>query len=293
MLTFLVVALSLAACTNNAEQSVMIDQHKKMAGELQNNRLYNSAIEEYNKALALTGLDNQQRANLNYLIARIYFEHLSNYEAAAAHYIMAKEYDPNGSFVPEASRKLVASLEKLGNITDARRQLSAAADLDDSSSHEGDVVVAKIAGEPVYLSTIKDRIADLSPETQKQLQTPEAQRNFMRQYVGTELIYNAAVREDYLSRPEIVKQKEDVLKRLVVEKYITEKVMPNIKVDTADIRNFYLANKDSRYGGRTFDSVKADVFMDYQSEKAEAAYGGYISRLAKAEKVEFYDNRIK
>jgi len=292
-LALVVAGLVPLACSNNSESTARVEQHKRMAGELQNNKLYQAAIDEYNKALAFTGLDDKQRANLNYLVARIYFQNLSDYESAAAHYIKAREYDPNGSFATEASKKLIASLERLGNITDARRQLSSAADLGDSSDHSNDVIVATIAGKPIYLSAIEDRIASLPPEVQKQLQNIKAKRDYLRQFVGAELIYNAAIREDVVSRPEIVRQHEQLMKRLVVEQYVVEKVMPQVQIDTSDVRNFYLANKDSRYGGKSYDSVRGYVFQDYQAEKAEAAYSDYISRLATAEQVEFFDHRIK
>ena len=86
---------------------------------------------------------------------------------------------------------------------------------------------------------------------------------------------------------------EQILKRLVIERYVTEKVMPEVHVDTSDVHNYYLANKDSLYDGKPYDSVKASVFFDYQSDKAQTAYNDYIAKLAKAEQVEFYDNRIK
>ena len=82
-------------------------------------------------------------------------------------------------------------------------------------------------------------------------------------------------------------------KRLLVEKFVVEKVMPEVKIDTLDVRNFYLANKDSRYDSAPYDSVKAQVFLDYQSDKANAAYSNYIAKLAEAEKVEFMDYNVK
>ena len=289
----LTVILSVLSCAGAPDNSAQIEQHKKLAGELHNNGLYKAAIGEYEKALDLGELNNTQRANLNYLIARIYFDNLSDYESAAAYYIKAREYDPNGSFVNEASKNLVASLERLGNVSDARRQLRAASDINDTVDHSEDVVVAKISDRPIYLSDIEERISALPPEQQKELTTPEAKRKFMRQYVGAELLYDAAVRDDYTSRPEIVRQQEQILKRLVIERYVTEKVMPEVHVDTSDVHNYYLANKDSLYDGKPYDSVKASVFFDYQSDKAQTAYNDYIAKLAKAEQVEFYDNRIK
>ncbi|MBU0984480.1 MAG: hypothetical protein KKA42_11455, partial [candidate division Zixibacteria bacterium] len=101
------------------------------------------------------------------------------------------------------------------------------------------------------------------------------------------------MREDYLSDPDIQRQKEEWLKSLLVERYVVDKVMPQIKLDTADVKNMYLAHKDDRYGGASYDSVKAQVFLDYQTQKMGAAYREYIDRLAAAEKVTFLDHNVR
>jgi len=70
-------------------------------------------------------------------------------------------------------------------------------------------------------------------------------------------------------------------------------VIPQVKIDTADVRNFYLAHQEDRYNDAPYDSVMARVFLDYQSEKMEAAFSDYISGLAEVERVEFLDRNVK
>jgi len=288
----LIPAVMLSSC-GEADHSARIDRHKRLAGELDNNKLPLAAIEEYEKILAFDDLSDRERGNISYLIARIYYEDLKDYRNAAAYYVRAKEYDPNGSFVTEASRNLVASLEKLGNVLDARRQLGAVTNIDHQPADDDDAVVARIGGRDVWLSEVEDQIVLLPPEIQSQLTDRRAKVQYVHQYVGVELLYNAAVREDYLSRPDIQRQHEQLEKRLVVDQFVSEKVMPDLNIDTIDVRNFYRANKDSLYNGAPLDSVRAQVYRDYQSEKANAAYNDYIMRLAEAEKVEFLDQNVK
>ncbi len=153
--------------------------------------------------------------------------------------------------------------------------------------------MARIDGEPVWRSEVERQLQSLPPEAQRQFLTPEAKQQFVRQYVGMELMYRAAMREGY-DRDENIRQKQDqVLKSLVLDKYVVDKVMPEIHIDTADVRNYYLANRDTRYKGEPYDSVKAQVFMDYQGVKAQSAFGEYINRLAANEKVEFLDQNIR
>ncbi len=269
------------------------ERNKRLAGELRDNKLYHAAVEEYRKILDNESLDTKTRANINYLIAKVYYEDLEDYEEAAAYYIRAKALDPEGSFIEEASRKLVASLEKMGRMLDAKRQLSAVTDIDATPSEKGDVAVAHIGSVPIWLSEVEEQIQALPPEMQKQFLIREAKIQFVHNYVAMELLYHAAVREDYGSDPEIQKRQQSLYKKLLVDKYVVDNVMPRIHIDTADVQNYYVAHKGDRYNNAPYDSVKATVFLDYQGEKAQAAFGDYISRLAKTEKVEFLDHNVK
>lgn len=288
----LVCALGMGACSQ-IDNSARIDSHKKLAGELESNRLYRAAVAEYEKVLEYPDLDEKHRANICYLIARISYEDIRDFEQAAAYYLRAREYDPEGSFVQEASRNLVASLEKLGNVVDAKRQLDKAANVDSGPASDSDVVVAKIGDRSIWLSEINRQIAGLDPNVQKELLSAAGKREFVHQYVGVELLYQAAMRENYLSDPEIQAARERLTRQLLVNKYVMNNVIPKIKTDTLDVRNFYTANKDTRYDGKPYDSVRAQVFLDYQNQKAESAYDDYIRNLAQAERVEVFDKNVR
>ncbi len=287
-----VLAVVIASC-GGVSGGVDVELHKKLAGELRDSRLYAAAIEEYEKILGDETLKIKTRANINYLIGKIYFENIVDYEKAAAYLLKARSLDPEGSFATEASKKLVASLEKMGNVLDAKRQLDVATDIDARPAGEGDLVVARVGGTPIYLSEIESQIQALPPDVQKQFLNAPAKVEFVHRYVGIELIYRAAVRENYGDDPDVAEQMRILRKRLLVEKYVADKVIPQVKIDTLDVRNYYTANKDTRYDSAPYDSVKARVFLDYQQEKAGAAYGDYISNLASVEKVEFFDRNVK
>ncbi len=288
-----VMALTVSCLDSGGDVTTAIERHKRLAGELRDNKLFSAAIGEYEKLLAIRSLDSKQRANVNYLIGKIYYENLADYSQAAAYYIKARAIDPQGSFVNEASKNLVACLEKSGRLVDAKRQLSAAADLDTVPHQAGDVAVAKIGGTSIWLSEIEEQIQLLPPEMQGQFATRSGKIEFAHQYIASELIYRAAIREDYGSDPSIAKQQRLLHKRLLVDKYVVDKVMPQVSIDSLDVRNFYEANKDERYRSQPYDSVKSQVFMDYSNEKAEAAFASYINRLAATDKVEFLDHNIR
>ncbi len=292
-LMILALFAAVSCSDNSGDATDAVQRHKRLAGELRDNKLYRAAIEEYQGILDDAELDNKTRANINYLVAKIYYENLESYDEAAAYYVRARALDPEGSFVEEASRKLVASLEKMGRMLDAKRQLSAVTDIDAAPRVEGDVAVARVGGVTIWLSEIERQIQTLPPEMQKQFLSRQAKIAFVHNYVATELLYHAAVREDYGSDPEIKRRQRMLYKKLLVDRYVIDKVMPQIHIDTADVRNYYLAHKEDRYDNAPYDSVKATVFLDYQGEKAEAAFSDYISQLARIEKVEFLDQNVK
>jgi len=287
------IMLTFLSCQGSGGSAELVEQHKKLAGELRDTQLYQAAIEEYQKILAFDNIDMRTRSNINYLIARIYFENIKNYREAAAYYVRARSLDPEASFITEASKNLVTSLERIGNIIDARRELSAATDFNGSERVAGDVMVAKIGDDPIWLSEIDRHIQALPPDLQKQLLQPAKKAEFVQQYIGLELMYRAAVRENYGDKPEILQQLDQLRKELVINRYVVDRVMPEVKIDTADVRNFYEANRLARYNDAPYDSVKAQVFIDYQGQKAEKAFSEYISRLAAKEKVEVYENNIR
>ncbi len=296
LMMFIVIAggvVFLFGCGKTGSDEAAVERHKKLAGELKDNKLYEAAIEEYQKLLARDDIDTVTRANINYLIAKIYYENLNDYPNAAAYYLRARAINPNGSFVEEASRKLVASLEKMGHLVDAKRQLAAATDIDTTAHDKNDVIVAKVGGVPIWRSEVEEQIQALPPEMQKQFLTKKAKIQFMHNYVAAELLYRAAIREDYGNDPEVQKKQRQLYKKLLIDKYVVEKVMPQVHIDSADVYNYYVAHKDDRYHGAPFDSVRATVFLDYQGEKTESAFNDYISRLAKVEKVEFYDENMQ
>lgn len=288
----IVAAVSLSGCLT-PDNSKRIEEHKMLAGELIDNNLYPAAIEEYQKILNYPDVDVATRANINYLIGKVYFEQVGDYENAAAYYIRSRELDPKGSFVETANRNLVTAFEKMGHVVDARRELKNLTDIDATKPEKGDVVVAKVGDQNIYLSEINRQIQLLPPQVQKEFATKAGKKKFLDQYVGMQLLFRAAERENYGSDPEIIRQKQELYKKLMVEKYMTEKVSPTIKIDSLDVKNFYAAHKADRYNNAPFDSVMTQVFYDYQGEKGNQAISGYVDRLARAEQVQILEQNIR
>jgi tetratricopeptide (TPR) repeat protein len=293
LMTLVIVVIILLSSPSGSDQYDG-SREKRLAGELTDNNLYEAAVEEYKKILKNSELSDESEANISYLIARLYFENIRDYEQAAAFYVRARALNPNGSFYSEAGKNLIACLEKMGHMVDAKRALDRAVDIDSvHAAHKGETMVAKIGEIPVYLSQLENEIQKLPPEAQKQYVGVEGRRKFLSQYIGLELMYRAAVRENYQADPEIVRQKEDLEKQLLISKYINKNVVPTINIDTADVRTFYLAHKSDRYGDKPYEDVQNQLFIDYQQEKAQQAFMEYVSKLASVENVRLFEENIK
>lgn len=267
---------------------------KNLAGELADNNLFKASIDEYKKILNDRIIDPITAANINYLIGKIYFENMADYENAAAYYIKAQSLNPKGSFYDEAGKSLVTCLEKMGRIVDAKRELDRAVNLDSvKASEKGETVLARIGETPIFLSDLNEAIQTLPPEMQKKYLDRTGKLEMLNQMVGLELMYKAAIREGYDREPDIIKKKKQIEKQLLVEKYLVDKALPQVNIDTADVRNYYLANRKDKYDDKPYDEVKATALMDYQKEKSQKAFADYISKLAALEKVQVFEENVR
>jgi len=267
---------------------------KNMAGELGDYNLYQASVEEYKKILLDNSLETATRANINYLIAKIYFNDIFDYENAAAYYLRARSLNPDGSFYDEAGKNLIACFEKMGRIVDAKRELDKTVNLDSiQAAHDGEKTIAKIGDRPIFQSEIESAIQQLPPDVQKQFLDKKGKAAFLSNYIATELMHQAAIREGFDSDREVLEKKAIIEKQILVEKYMTDKVMPEVNIDTVDMRNYYLANKSGRYENKNFDDIRSQVFMDYQNEKAQQAFSEYIAKLSAVSKVEIFEENIE
>jgi len=278
----------------DSSKSVDITEQKSLAGELVDNNLYQAAVDEYKKVLDSPNLTDEEKANINYMIGRIYFQNIEDYEKAAGYYVMARSLNPSGSFYDEAGKSLIACMEKMGRMLDAKRELDKAVNIDSVyAEHKGETVVAKIGDKPIYMSDVEENIQNLPPQMQKEFMSKESKLDALNGYIGIELIYRAAVREGFDATPEITKLKERLTKQAVVDKYLKDKVMLNVSIDESDVKNYYEANKGARYDNKAYGEVKDQVRRDYQNEKSQQVFQNYVNKLASVENVQIFEEKVK
>lgn len=268
----------------------IVSSAKKLAGELADNNLPEAAIEEYQKILDKAELIPEERGAINYLIGKIYFEDIGDYQQAASHYIRARSLDENGSYYIEAGKNLIASLEKMGRSLDARRELDAQASAHpDTTSGK---IVAIVGSDKITLSDFNKALESIPEDMRVQYLSPDGKKELLNQLIGRELIYHAAVREGYDRSGEVQKALKDVEKDYLIQYFTSKKIAPTVKPDTAELKMYYEANKE-KYGEQDFDAISQDVATDYMNYLGQKAMNDYISALLQAEPVQKFEENLK
>jgi tetratricopeptide (TPR) repeat protein len=287
----LVVAILIYAALPGAPDEQYVVNARRLAGELADNNLPTAAIDEYRRILERGSLDNSQRGAINYLIGKIYFEAIGDYEQAAAYYIKARSLDEQASYNAEAGKNLIACLEKLGRSLDARRELDYQTSLEPDSSQPAGKRVALVGSGEITVSQFKEAFNALPPAMQQQMNTPESKRQFLDQLIGRELIYHAALREGYDSDPRVLRDLRMLEKDYLVQVYSQEKIAPTVKPDSADLMLYYNGNKE-KYGDKDFNEVRETVMQDYGAYIGQKAINEYVSGLLQAEPVQVFEENI-
>jgi len=276
---------------SRGEAEADIDKMQEYAHALADNRLYSQAIAEYDRILETGKLSEKKSANLNYLVGKIYMERLSDYENAAARFLRAKLLKPEEHLERELSLKLVECYERLGRSFDAQRELERETSTSEKPGTPGGKVVARIGKREVTLSELEEQISRLPDFAQKETNTRERRLEFLKQYVGAELLYDSALRKGYDKDPEVLKGLEDVKKQLLVQKIFQEEVYSKIEVSDSDAELYYQAHEDE-FEGKSFGEVKELARLKLQQERSQEEFDKLIARLMKAEKVEIFEDQL-
>jgi len=301
--TLFAAALQFAGCSKQGQPGVSGDRIREYANALYNRELYAQAVREYQRYLDLYRMDDQERANIYYIMGNIYFERLHDYENALAAYLKVKHVFPGNLIQKETDRQIVACLERLHRSTDAKQALDEAASLDPSRVTESrpGTVIARIGDREITSGDLAHQIGQLPEYIRSQIDTPEKKREFLEQYIATELFYDAAKRQGLDRDKEVIEGAFQAKKNLMVQQYLTAEISRDMEISPEDVELYYQAHQD-RYAEKGEDGrvkrqkplgeVREQAARDLVQEKQQKAYGALVERMMRAEKVEIYDDRI-
>lgn len=265
-----------------------------LAAELQNNKLFTAAIEEYTALTDNPAVPIPKRANYAFAAGEIYLDELADYENAAAFFIRARSLDPRPGLDLEIGQRLVECFENLGRVFDAARQLADYTAPDGKKkATPGDVVVARVGEREITLSEIENELQKLPPQVQAEFTTPAKKLEFVRQYIGMELLYKSAIRRGLDRTPEIRQQVADIKRQLILDKMLQEEILAGITVSNADLEFFFKAHQADLFAGRELVDIRVQVEQEYRRVKQREKYSEMIDKLIDAEPVTVYEQHLK
>ena len=291
-------------CSGGGGPNVDGDKVREYANALYNRELYAQAVQAYQHYLDLYRVDKKQRANINFIIGNIYFERLHDYDNALAYFLKIKHIYPESDLMSRTDRLIVECLERLQRSADAKQALDEATALEPESvppSRPGEII-ARIGDREITSGDLDFQIRQLPEYLQSQFKNKEGKRNFLRQYVATELFYDAAKRKGLDKDKDVTEGMFQAKKNLMVQKYLEQEIAGQVKITPEDIELYYKANqnkyaeKDSSgkvTRQKSLNEVRKEVAEDLMQERQQKAYEELMDRMMRTADVKIYDDLIR
>ncbi len=300
----LILLILFSGCGGDARKADA-DKIRTYANALYQRRLYQHAADVYQHYLDSYKTDENTKANIHFTIANIYFERINDYENALSHYLKIKHVYDKSSLIPQVDKRIIECLERLQRSADARQALKEATHLDWDSSREsrpGDVV-AKIGEREITTGDLNFRISQLPDYLQQQFEDPQARLEFLKQYISTELLYDAALRMGLDKDKEIIEGAFQAQKQLMVQKYLEQEIAEQMGQITREDAELYFKAHKERYAEKdedgnivkeiSFRDAAQQAAQDLAMERQQKAYEELMRRIFQTEQVRIFSDRIQ
>jgi len=275
-----------------SESKLDFSQQQELAGKLLDNKLYLQAVAAYQRLLDLGDLPRRRKANINYIVGNIYMSYLNDYENAAARFIQAQLLDPEGELKDKISKNLVICFERMGRSLEAQKQLEKSTRLDQAEKKgEGGVVVARIGDREITLNELENEIEKLPPSVQQQFKQKKKKLDFLKQYVGSELLYHTALRQGLDRDKEVREEVAQFKKQMMINKLLSLEIPQDFEISPDEIKLYYDAHK-GEFEGKKLSELKPQIESELKKMKQKEAYDRLIRRMMQAEKVKIFDDRF-
>ncbi len=289
---------------------------REVGNKLQAAGLVAQAIPYYEKAVGESTLGTQERAHLIMTIVDL-LEKAGQYERALGWLYQVVTMAPGAKIEEEASRKIVALLERLKKYAAAKQALAHSTALERrqegkrGSKGSGDLVVVAEIGERrifqhEYNEALDEARERLGEKEREALHKKEGKTAFLKKLVADEILVQKAERLQYDQDPKLVKQLESMRKQMLVFRILEEEIGKKISVEQADLLNYFKThrekyasqgnaqsgNKSKKKAPVQFEEVKDQVALDYRMEKSQDRYQKLIEETLAGEKITLYEDKI-
>jgi peptidyl-prolyl cis-trans isomerase C len=147
---------------------------------------------------------------------------------------------------------------------------------------EDDKVLANVSNKTVTLRDFKERVAKLPPYYKNVVDRNK--KRFLDETIVEMMFYEEAIRRGLDSDKEVKEILREAKKKILIAKLIKIEVEDKVKVDEAEKRHFYEANKDKFKAPELWRAshILVDTHKEAEDVLAELTKGADFAELAKA-----------
>ncbi len=292
LICLLATSAGLVYFSRNGSPKPPYETAKAHAVTLVNNELYEQAYEQLDYIVSNYRLGKDQAGSILHQMGEIAAKHLRNPRLALSAYYKLKDYYPDHPLADQIERDIIEQLDKTGKRSQAQRLLEKSVTLGQPASEvEPSKIVAKIGDRAISIEEIEEAISQLPPELAGQFSGKQAKIQFARSYVGQQLMFEAALREGYDNRPEVIDRMETARKDVLANEYFQDNVANRVDISPTDIEIYYEQHK-SQFGNAPLDEVRGQVAEAARLEKMGRLQGKLLEDLLEAQDVQFYPENM-
>lgn len=245
LLLLAVLGVQIVAVGGRSAPAVDPEEIRKFAASLESQELYRQAVDEYLRYLETAAVPDEQRANLWYRVGSIHLDELGDYENALAAFLRVSHFYPQSAVAREAEKRMIRCYEGLKRGYDAQKRLERMTDLNpEEEPAGGGPAVAQVGDRTITLERLERDIAAMPAFMRERYGTPEGKREYLRQLVFQELLYDAALRKEYQTDPEVRRAVRDFEKNLLAQKVYEEEIAAKAEAADSAVQLYYEARKD-------------------------------------------------
>ncbi|HHS50202.1 MAG TPA: hypothetical protein ENN07_03715 [candidate division Zixibacteria bacterium] len=298
----LIISLAGTLCTAIAliimiampqRKPMSLDEARSYAAKLANAELYEQAVDEYERIFAEYRLSDRDAGSILYQVGTISGEKLHQPARAMAAFLKFQELYPMHPLIDDVNRKAVAQLDRMGKSRQAQSLLRRSVSLGKPADEADDPsrIVAKIGDRVITAEEVESALEELPREVSAQLGDAVGKQRFLQEYIGQQLIYNAAIRAGYDQRPEILDQLESAQMNIIVAAFFKERIADRVQISSSDIEVYYNMNK-ANFGDRPLEEVRSQVEQKLRYQKMAELQGKIFEELMETENVQLFPENL-
>lgn len=294
--------LGLTAC-NPAPASDPPDMLREIGSRLASVGVNSEAARYYSQYVENPAVPPDKRAAVGLVLARLLKED-GQLESALAYLYRVEQWAPDSPAAKDAAPLIVEVLDKLGKGQAAETALKSRSQLKDSgpgpsqngSAPREGAVVARIEGKDLTTADLDAAIAELPPQLQGQLKSPEGKRSFLQQFVAQELLYQKGLKRNLDKEPDVRRQIDALSKQVVVSRLLESEASTQVKPSEQDLRNFYQAHadrfKDKDGKVAPFEQIQGQVGQLYLMSRVQELSQSLLKQALDAQEVQVFPEAI-